>query len=225
MKIITYNFKNTRDFFMNKVLKKRIDSSVRMFKEYLPDIIGMQEINKKVLGIYKNVLTDYIIIGSSRHSFGLSNEYNPLYLKRDSVILVDSKTYSLSESITNLGEKIPNSLYPRICVVAHIIYNKEKYLVINTHLDHQSDIIRKLELKILNKIIKLEKKDNEYLIVIGDFNVNKCDYLCEFLLKNDLVISNINCISNTEKQIHTQLCTHVHYSRNSYIFLGQTCQF
>ena len=80
MKIITYNFKNTRDFFFNKVLKKRIDSSVQMFKEYLPDIIGMQEINKKVLGAYKKILTDYTIIGSPRHSFGLSNEYNPLFV-------------------------------------------------------------------------------------------------------------------------------------------------
>ena len=45
---------------------------------------------------------------------------------------------------------------------------------------------------IVSARFKLEKKDNEQLVVLGDFNVNKCDYLREFLLKNDLVISNKN---------------------------------
>ena len=79
MKIITFNFKNTRDIIINKVLKNRIAKVVEIYNKNLPDVIGMQEITNKELKIFKKELANYNIIGESRHSFGLSDEYNPLF--------------------------------------------------------------------------------------------------------------------------------------------------
>lgn len=189
MKIITFNLKNTRDLFYNSEFKCRIMSSVEIFDKYLPDIVGMQEITKKGLNIYKKHLNNYLIVGKSRHSFGLSNEYNPLFLK-NTIELIGTKTYSLSDNINKLGKKISGSKYPRICTIAHILYDDIKYLIINTHLDHQINNIRKLELRILNEIIFREKLKDERLIILGDFNMNKCDNIDKFVGCNNLKISN-----------------------------------
>ena len=196
MKIITFNFKNTRDIIINKVLKNRIAKVVEIYNKNLPDVIGMQEITNKELRIFKKELINYNIIGESRHSFGLSDEYNPLFLNKN-IKIIKNKTYSLSENIEKLGQKLLNAKYPRICTTAHIIYNNERYLIINTHLDHQYDEIREKELDILTKIIKSELNKNENLIVFGDFNMNRCEMIDKFSENNNLYIT--NNLGNTYK--------------------------
>ncbi len=196
MKIMTFNFKNTRDIFLNKVLEKRLMMTIDMFNKNIPDIIGMQEITNKELKYFKKKLNKYNIIGESRYSFGLSNEYNPLFLSKN-IKIIKYKTYSLSENVNKLGTKLPNTKYPRICTISHIIYHNGQYLVINTHLDHQHDETRKIELSILTKIINEELEQKEMLIVLGDFNMDKNKIVDEFKNNNNLIVT--NNVGNTYK--------------------------
>lgn len=212
MKIMTYNIQNDYRLFNNNNIKNKAKDIVSLIKQYDLDIIGFQELSNRQVGLYKKLLNDYYFVGNHRHSGILSSEYNALFIKKD-ITIVSSKTYSLSDNIDKLGNKLNTHNYPRICTLSHIIHNNIKYLVVNTHLDNSSDKNREQELVILKSIIKKEL-NKEHLIVLGDFNMDNNIYLkdfskslklvnCTYHLKNTFVNSKMVLdhifISNTLK--------------------------
>ena len=170
MKVMSFNVKHIPIEDILFLWKKRYRRLVQYIKENNPDILGMQEITRSGKKYLEKELNDYNIIGDSRHSFIFTDEYNPILINKKYVI-EHTKTYSLSENIYKLGTKTKLDTFPRICVIAHISYNKNKYLIINTHIDNSSFENKKRLLNILNEIINKEKKSNEYVIIMGDFNM------------------------------------------------------
>ena len=170
MKIMSFNVKHIpfEDFFF--IWKKRYKKLINLIKRENPDILGMQEITKSGKKYIEKKLTQYNVIGDSRHSAFLTDEYNPVLIKKEYNIK-SSKTYSLSENINKLGTKTKDDNYPRICVVVHINKNSDNFLIVNTHIDNSSFENKNRLLEILKKIIKDEKKDNEFIIMLGDYNM------------------------------------------------------
>ncbi len=170
MKIMTFNLKHKilEDIF--GLWKKRYREILKYLKKENPDILGVQELTRKGKHFLKKELKDYQIIGKRRHSIILTNEYNCLLIKKDYKI-ISHNTYSLSNKITHLGTKTKNDKFPRICVVAHIEKDDIKYMIVNTHLDNSDKNNKKRLLKIYNKIVETHKNDDEYLILLGDYNM------------------------------------------------------
>ena len=56
-------------------------------------------------------------------------------------------------------------------MVCHIRKDKNKYLVINTHIDNSDGPNKKRLINILNNIIHMEKSRDELVIIMGDFNM------------------------------------------------------
>ncbi len=171
MKVMTFNVKHKylEDFLC--LFKKRFFNVVEFIKEENPDILGMQEITKNGKKYLEKQLSEYHIIGESRHSFFLSNEYNPILIKKKYNI-ASTITYSLSENKNKLGFKTKYDGFPRICVIAHIKDKKNKYCIINTHIDNSCSNNKKRLLEILERIIKEEINKDEYLIIMGDFHMS-----------------------------------------------------
>ena len=180
MKVMTYNIEHLtfKDIFFT--WRNRYKKVVDYIKLEDPDILGMQEITKKGVRYLKKYLSDYNIVGESRHSIIFTDEYTPLLIKKDYELL-SYKTYSLSSNIYKLGVKTKEDNFPRICVVCHIKKDKNKYIVINTHIDNSSGPNKKRLLNIFKEIIKKEKAKDELIIIMGDFNMTlNNDDLLEF---------------------------------------------
>jgi len=194
MKIMTYNIQNDYRFFNNNNIKNKAKDIVSLIKQYDIDIIGFQELSNRQVNLYKSLLNEYTFLGNHRHSGILSSEYTALFIKKD-IVVENSKTYSLSNNINKLGTKMDTHKFPRICTLSHIIYNDNKYLIVNTHLDNSSDKNREEELQILKNIIKKEL-NKEHLIVLGDFNMDDNKYLKNF--EKNLKLKNCtNHLKNT----------------------------
>ena len=170
MKVMTYNIahKTFKDIFF--VWRNRYKRVIDYIKREDPDILGMQEITKKGVKYLKKNLNDYNIVGESRHSVIFTDEYTPVAIKKD-YELISYKTYSLSRDINTLGLKEKEDNFPRICVVCHVKKDKNKYLIINTHIDNSDGPNKKRLVGIFKDIIDKEKNKDELLIIMGDFNM------------------------------------------------------
>lgn len=187
MLIATFNMKNSYSPAPSKSWIKRADSAAELIRKRGLDVIGTQELTPRSKDYLENKLKDYIFVGESRGSASISDEYNSILLKREAFELLGSETYALSNNIYKKGSKFLLDAFPRICTVAHVIYDDCKYLIINTHLDNVFSINRKYQLEVLSEIINLEKEDKEDVIVTGDFNMHLTGDLEKFEKKNKLV--------------------------------------
>ena len=170
MKVMSYNVVHFTFKDILFIWRNRYKRVVSFIKKENPDILGMQEVTRKAKRYLEKHLDDYNVIGLSRHSMPFTNEYTPLLIKKKYEIL-SYNTYSLSHNINKLGTKVKADNFPRICVVAHIKDKNNKYLVINTHIDNSSGPNKKRLLDIYKSIIEKEKGEEEYIILMGDYNM------------------------------------------------------
>ena len=171
LKIMSFNLRHIikEEFF--GIWKTRYSRIVDFIKCQNPDIIGVQELTRKGKRYLKNHLKDYEIIGKRRHSIIFTNEYNCLLIKKN-IKIIWNKTFSLSDKINILGRKGKEDKFPRICTVAHIQKENIKYFVANTHIDNSNGENKRRMLYIFDSIIEKYKKEDEYLIITGDFNMS-----------------------------------------------------
>ena len=170
MKIMSFNVKHNIIEDVLFTWKKRYKMVKQFIEKEDPDILGMQEITRLGNSFFKRKFYNYNIIGDSRHSSFLTNEYNPILIKKEFNIL-SYNTYSLSSNINKLGTKTDEDKFPRICVVAHVEKDEKKFIIVNTHLDNSGFENKKRLLGILEGIINKEKKKDEFAIIMGDFNM------------------------------------------------------
>lgn len=170
MKVMSFNVKHRIFEDITGLWKKRYIK----IKEYIlkenPDILGLQELSKKGKKYLDRELKDYYIIGKKRHSIIFTNEYNCILIKKKYEI-TSHNTFSLSDKINVLGRKNKKDNFPRICVVGHIIAEGKKIIVVNTHLDNSGYKNKKRLLKIYERIVESQSKDEEYIILTGDYNM------------------------------------------------------
>lgn len=186
MKIATFNLLNN-SFERHDKWSNRMESAVSLIKDQNLDLIGTQELSTRSRDYLENKLDDYYIVGGTRDSYGISDEYNSILIKKQKFKLQNQgKTYALSHTPNKKGSKLPLDLFPRIATTIHLSQNNIKYLVVNTHLDHLLGHNRKVQLKILSKIILKEKLPKEKLIVMGDFNTKTNKHIQQFMEENGL---------------------------------------
>lgn len=171
LKIMSFNLRHIikEEFF--GIWRKRYSRIVEFIKTQNPDIIGVQELTRKGKRYLKRNLRDYKIIGKKRHSIIFTNEYNCLLIKKD-IKITWHKTFSLSDNINKLGRKSKEDNFPRICTVAHLQKENIKYYVANTHIDNSNSENKKRMLDIFDSINEKYKKQEEYIIITGDFNMS-----------------------------------------------------
>lgn len=187
MLVATFNMKNSYSPASSGNPKRRADAAIEAIRQNTLDIIGTQELTPKTKDYLESKLNEYIFVGDSRGSFGISDEYNCILLKRAEFELLNTETYSLSNNIYKRGGKFLFDIFPRIGTIAHVVHENQKYLIINTHLDNLFGYNRKLQLEVLSEIIKLEKTDDEEIIIMGDFNMYLKGDLKKFQKSNKLV--------------------------------------
>ncbi len=158
MIISTFNIKND----IRKYSKSKEKEILKYLKDNKIDILNLQELYKPLYKDLKKDLenTKYHINNIFRYRFpllfNLINESTPIITNKN---VLYTKTYWLPHY---------PSLLHRIITKTVIEDNNELISIYNTHLDYKYDKVKE---KQLNKILNIIKKDNNKIILTGDFNL------------------------------------------------------
>lgn len=170
IRISSFNIKNDyKNYNLNKtkeIYNYLINNNI--------DILGLQEVYSKLdIDLRKLLKNNYNYNGNYRFLLMLNiiNEKNPIITKYP---ILFNKTYHMPH--------LP-SLLNRIVSLNIIKYKNYRISIYNTHLDYKYESVKLRQLKYLYKLIE---KDNNLIVLMGDFNLknnreifNKFCYLLE----------------------------------------------
>ena len=148
----------------------RKDFLASQIKFYNPDFIGTQESLPFQLAYIDSKLPDHSFIGKSRDKDS-KGEYSAILYNHQKFELIKENTFWLSAT-PNQPSKSWDAAYPRICTYGLFIdkKTKNKFWIINTHLDHIGVTARKKSVDLILKKIKDINIKNYPLVFMGDLN-------------------------------------------------------
>lgn len=142
-----------------------------MIKNYMPDILGVQEADGEWMSVLNNRLSKngYAYVGIGRDSDG-KGERSAIFYRADKFELIESKTLWLSAT-PDVVSKVEGALCNRIVTMALFkrISDGKVFVHANTHLDHSNSDVRSQQVKFLDQYVK-EFADGKQFLLTGDFN-------------------------------------------------------
>lgn len=143
-----------------------------------PDVVGFQENTLPQDTFLSQALSMYDHVAIGRESDNLVTETNAIYFLHERFNLVRTSTFWLSET-PNICSKGWDGKYPRVATYVLLEDKKtqERYLVINTHLDHKGAIARTESMRLVSDTINAlcQQNPNLPVVLMGDFNVEPLD--------------------------------------------------
>ena len=162
----------------NKVINKNYNGgkNAKQFANFInkqkPDIICLQELTNAYENKLKTFIPNYHF--TNKNKFNNKSIWHSHFGEKNVIItnlnVIKTKTHSLSKKLNKIGKRSLLSIFPRIATVTIISKANQYFTVINTHLDHLTNIGRKTQLIYLKQIIELN--NNYPIILTGDFNLN-----------------------------------------------------
>ncbi len=148
----------------------RKDFLASQIKFYNPDFIGTQESLPFQIAFLDSHMTDHSYIGKSRDEDG-KGEYSAIFYNRDKFEVIEENTFWLSTT-PEKPSKGWDAAYPRICTYGLFKdkKTKNKFWIINTHLDHIGVKAREQSVVLILKKIKEINTNNYPLVFMGDLN-------------------------------------------------------
>ena len=151
--------------------ENRKSSVLKIFDFYSPEVIGIQEGLNNQIKYIQNNLTEYNYIGVGRDDGVKKGEYTAIFYKKKKLKLISSRTYWLSETpeMVSIGW---DASMKRIVTFGEFLNLKtqESIFIFNCHFDHRGKISRENSSKLILKLIKRKKIENNKVIVMGDLN-------------------------------------------------------
>lgn len=206
LRVSSFNIKNDYNKYnvskTNEIYNYLVNNNI--------DILCLQEVYSKVDKDLKKILDNkYSYYGNYRFYikflFNIINEKNPII---SSYPILFHKTYHMPH--------LP-SLLKRIVTLNVIEYKNYKISIYNTHLDYKYD---KVKLRQLNYLYKLIAKDNNLIILMGDFNLkNNKDIFnkfCSLLEKKGINRVEFNDRTFKESRYHREI-DHVFISNKFFL--------
>lgn len=204
MKIVTSNIRfanitdgkdswdNRKSFLALTLLRKK------------PDIIGSQEGRRPQLREFESLLDGFTINDSHRE--WLNERMYPCLYSRDNELtrVLESGDFWLSETPDIAGTKLQQSAFPRLCSWVKYCNLSIEFLVFNVHLDHTTDEVRMLQVKILSEEIKKINTDSLPIVLMGDFNSSPLSDVYKFILKELSLIDPWKSLNKVEETSYHQ---------------------
>jgi endonuclease/exonuclease/phosphatase family metal-dependent hydrolase len=165
-----------------------------LIKQIGADIYGLQEVIKdnEQLDSIKQTLPDFGYVGQPRSSGikGLSlwhrfvmkfaeDEHCPIFYNQNKVELLATETFGIN------GNNWTSALLPRICTLGKFkeIGKDKEFYVYNTHLDHKTEDMRLMQIKLIIDDIS-QRCNNTSVILMGDFNTTPTNNMEKILTEN-----------------------------------------
>ncbi len=154
----------------------RYYTSAMMIEDQKPDVIGLQEALHYQVKYLDEFVDDYKYVGVGRDNGKQKGEYSAIMYNKKTVSLLKWGTFWLSET----PEK-PSKGWDAACTRTAtwaILKDKKsgnKFIYVNTHLDHIGKEARKNGVSLILERIKTMNKQNLPVILGGDLNVDPGD--------------------------------------------------
>lgn len=174
IRVISYNIKclDLGDYYGSRNIYRMTTRLCAQLISLDADSIGMQEVTDERIVLFDKYLREYSHVGVARDDGEDQGEYNLIFYKTDKYRAISSGTFWLSDTPDVAGSAFEKSRCTRICTWA-LLENKktgQRYVHINTHLDHGLDKIREMQTAVLlSQIEKLGLKKYP-AVLTGDFN-------------------------------------------------------
>ncbi len=155
--------------WVSNATDERMQSALKMIKNYMPDTLGVQEASVKWMNFLKaNLSDDYACVGVGRDEGG-EGEHSAIFYAKDKFTLIDSGTKWMSAT-PDVPSKFEESSLNRIFTYAILERKSDgvRFLCINTHLEHTSEEARILQAEVL--LAFTEQYADLPMICTGDFN-------------------------------------------------------
>jgi len=166
---------------------KRKDMFMDVIRDFGPDVLGTQEGLRFQIDEMAEEFPDLVAIGGGRDEEG-SNEYSSILVDRNRFDVTHAETFWLSDTPDEPASTSWGNQLPRICVMVRLLDKKtgERFLVANTHWDHQSQEAREKGAALMVERIKESRRGDEPVIVMGDFNAGEANPAYLTLLEMNL---------------------------------------
>ena len=170
--VISYNIRYDNPNDGENQWKYRKERVANYIKEIRPDIIGMQEVLDPQLVFLDVSLTEFSFVGVGREDGKTKGEYSPILYNSNSLSLLQTDTFWLSETPTVISVGWDAAL-ERICTYAQFEHKEtgQKFWVFNTHFDHIGELARIQSAKLINQKVKMLNMNNSPVVITGDFNL------------------------------------------------------
>ena len=170
--VISYNIRYDNPNDGENQWEYRKERVANYIKEIRPDIIGMQEVLDPQLVFLDVSLTEFSFVGVGREDGKTKGEYSPILYNSNSLSLLQTDTFWLSETPTVISVGWDAAL-ERICTYAQFEHKKtgQKFWVFNTHFDHIGELARIQSAKLINQKVKMLNMNNSPVVITGDFNL------------------------------------------------------
>ncbi len=156
----------------------------KVVNTHKPHVLGVQEALASQVDDLLAHLTGYSYVGVGRDDGRRGGEFSALFYRRDTLEVVESGTYWLSDTPEVAGSKSWGNNVVRVCTWARLRTRAgEVFTVFNTHFDHESQPSREKSAElVLSKIAG----ETEPSIVLGDFNAGESNPAIQAFLRSGL---------------------------------------
>ncbi|NOX89065.1 MAG: endonuclease/exonuclease/phosphatase family protein [Calditrichaeota bacterium] len=172
VKVMSLNIRYDNPDDGSNAWTNRKELIIQTIRKENPDLIGFQEALSHQVSYLDSALSDYHFYGVGRDDGLTKGEFSPVFFKSDRFLLLDVKTFWLSDTPEKAGSIGKGAVLPRIVTLVNLfdLKNRIDLWMFNTHFSHVSDSARLQSVRILLDKAKQIVKQKP-LIIAGDFNV------------------------------------------------------
>ncbi len=136
-----------------------------LFKKIMPDFIGVQEANNFQSSFVDTLLPFHSFTGMYQNAPEFWQDNLIFYLNKWECL--HSKRYFLSET-PKIESKLPESKWPRQCIIGLFENNQNRFIHVNTHFDFAEAVQQRSAELVLSFLSDFPK--NTPVVITGDFN-------------------------------------------------------
>lgn len=178
-KLMSFNvrYKNTDDDKAGNGWDKRSKGVYEMIAQQKPLVMGVQEcLWTQRYGILMNT-KGYATIGVGRDDGAEKGEAMLIFYQTDSISVVNSGTFWLSEAPDVPGVKGWDAACVRTCTWAQLRHKRlgKEFFYFNTHLDHKGEVARTEEMKLIQSKMTELNPGGLPCVFTADFNTDEND--------------------------------------------------
>ena len=166
--VMSYNLRLDTPADGEHAWPKRRDALAAQVAWYAPDVMGVQEALPRQLDYLRSRLHGYDFVGEPRRD---GDEASAIFYRRDRFEVVGTHTFWLSPTPDEVSTGWGAS-YPRIATYARLRERAtaREFLVVNTHLDHESAEARERGLALIADVVDSVAGPSLPVVLTGDFN-------------------------------------------------------
>lgn len=191
IRIMTFNIRGALGEDGGNMWDKRKSLTLKVIKDYKPDIIGFQEMQKGNRDYFDIHLKEYQKKGGIKYNNAEPwIAYNSIFWHKDKFNAINDGDFWVSETPDKYSSSWASDCIRSVSWVHLKIKNSRLEIIhFNTHLDHISNRAREEGAKLIIDYYKKINSDHLPLILTGDFNCNPKSKPYKIFIKSGLVDS------------------------------------